>query len=82
MKKRVLVIAMIILVILLTPRYNRTGHRVKSNHGHRVPSKKTHEETQDSELPFPGIWSGIRQVFPNRPGMQDALNPTFIATRA
>ena len=46
----------IILVILLSPRFNRNNHRTKSNQGQPGPGRKIKEKTEEFDFPLPGRW--------------------------
>ena len=73
-------ILIFILVIILIPRNTRSVHSSKSNHGQGFPHRKTQVETDDSELPFPGIWSMINIFMKAKPGKQNVSSIPIIAS--
>jgi len=73
-------ILIIIIIILMIPRYNQDVNRTKNDQGQRFPHPKIPSHVDELELPFPGIWS-LMSIIPNgRCGRQYALNTSFIAS--
>ncbi len=71
-------ILIIILVILLIPRYNQNAPGSKNNHGQRSPHRKLPDETNGFELPFPGVWSKRNMAPGEKMGIYYSLKSSFI----
>lgn len=60
------------------PRNTRSIYSWKSKHNKVFPHRKTQVETNDSVLPFPGIWSVIHIFMIVKPGKQNVSNIPMI----
>ncbi len=69
-------IVIIVVAILLMPRYNQDGHSTKKTHGKPSHQKKTINESDEFELPLTGIFSMKTAVPPIKISERCALNGT------
>ena len=60
-----MMIVIIVLAILLIPRYNNDGHSIKKAHGKPSHQKKVQDQSDEFELPLTGIFS-IKTTAPDK----------------
>lgn len=71
---------LIIIVILMIPRYNQHSHKTNNDRGQRFPHPKIPGHMDELELPFPGVWSLMSIIADGKYGRQYALKTSFIAS--